>query len=182
MYTKTTWVDDVTPISATNLNKMEEGIVDDGTWVKIAEQTLVSAAAQVDFTSIPSGYKNFKLMIEAISSTGSNDVILMQFNNDVGASNYKTGITASSRINLGNLLCAYTGGFSFANILISNFNPLKTKRVLSQNITQDGTTISGSVADFASWLNVTTEINKILLKTLSEIIGIGSRFVLWGCK
>lgn len=153
------------------------------TWVKIGEQIVSgSPTAQIDFTSIPSGYKNFKLIIEAISGTTTNDIISMQFNDDVGASSYRTGVTNSSRIYLGDLLCASAGGFSLANILISNFNPLKTKRVLSQNITQNGTTISGSVTSFASWLNVTAQINKISLKVFSETIGIGSRFVLWGCK
>lgn len=179
MYVKTNWVDDVTPISAANLNKMEEAIYNDGTWVKIAEQTLASAVAQVDFSSIPSGYKNFHLIIEAIGDTAFEPLKLI-FNNDVG-SNYKTGTTLTTYAVIGAMPTS-AESFNFINALISNFNPLQTKRMMSQSVFQSGTSINGAVTNFASWLNTTTEINKISIKTITNLIGIGSRFVLWGCK
>lgn len=150
------------------------------TWVKIAEQTLSSAVSQVDFASIPSGYKNLRLFIDArCDSTTSPGELRMLLNNDTG-SNYQGVSSTTAYASLGLLLSRSTLGFGFARVDISNFSPTQFKRAIIDSVQVD-TGISNSQSAF-SWRNSTTEINNISLYGASVLLNVGSRFVLWGCK
>lgn len=152
----------------------------DGAWEKIAEQTLTSAVAQVDFASIPSGYKNLRLFIDArCDSTTSPGELRMLLNNDAGA-NYQGASSTTAYVSFGAMLSIATNAFGFAMVNISNFNALQFKRLLINSMTIS-TGISNSQSAF-SWRNSTTEINKISLYGVSVLLNVGSRFVLWGCK
>ena len=193
-YIKTNWIDDVTPISATNMNKIEQGIFD-STWEKIAEQTLVSAVEQVDFASIPSGYKNFRLIFDVIKSIITTSDLQLRFNSDAGINYRYTDIRAattvqtsqttnSTYITLTEALPDSTFSFSSGFMEISNFNASKQKSVNAKWFTQDDATASGQhvYSLGGAWKDVVTEINRITLLASAGNIGIGSRFVLWGCK
>ena len=191
-YDPTIWADNVTPISATNLNKIEQAVFNNDTllvdiapkitWEKIAEQTPVSAVAQVDFASIPSGYKYFRLMINGISSTSATQNGLLRFNDDAGL-NYAIATSMISSIIINNCFMGSVSGStpSFGYVEIANY-PLIKKRVIGHVINDTGAP-SVTIGDIRGvWYNQTTEINKISLAGQSTLIGIGSRFVLWGCK
>ena len=171
--------------------------ISQNTWTKIAEQTLATAIAQIDFTSIPSGYKNFRLVFEAINNAEAISNLELTFNDDI-STNYRyqnttsngvtvstSGVVASTKIYLQATIPASSITFSYGYVEVSNFNPLETKRILGVIYGEQGAesnqlymhTIGGA------WTNVTEEISKISLKGYnSALIGIGSRFSLWGCK
>ena len=193
-YVKTTWIDDITPISATNMNNIENCI--DETFIKIAEQTLASAVAQVDFDSIPSGYKNFRLMIDGIKTTPTEANLSLRFNDDTVTTHYyyqtvtvsNSAISALGAVDGAIIITNGLGGsdriHSFGVLEISNFNPLKAKRVSGSLYMQ---TLAAATAQMqyiisGNWNNTTTGISKISLIGVLANIGIGSRFVLWGCK
>ena len=239
-YTKTTWTDDVTPISATNLNKIEQGITDAvpnsdvvttptanailrlnasgilpasvtgdagtvggkaiaelgyGTWEKIAEQTLSGVVAQVNFASIPSGYKRFKLMFESVSNTTTSGDMFLVLNDDA-TTNYRyqhivgSASTVTAASDASTTLMAITNALP-SNLLsravgtleISNANALKPKIINGEWFVEIATGTNMRKYLFGGvWGNITTEINKISVKGVLVSIGIGSRFVLWGCK
>lgn len=196
VYIKTNWVDGVTPLSATNMNKMEEGIADDGTWIKIAEQTLVSAVAQVDFASIPSGYKNFKITFDAIKNSVNSTNLKLTFNSDSTA-NYRYQLTrgygssTTSQAAVGDNFIAIQSGLAsstqtpaYGQLEISNYNSLKAKRVTGRWYSESGVTAAdlNNYSLGGVWANVSAEINKISLAAYDNLIGIGSKFTLWGCK
>jgi hypothetical protein len=152
-----------------------------GTWVKIAEQILSTTAASVSFSSIPSGYKNFKLIIDGISSTTSSSFVKLTFNDD-GGSNYRNTSVTATYADIYYVLTRSDYMPSFSVVDISNFNPLKQKRLRSTVLHQDTATTQTIMDMNSTWLNTTSEINKITLTSDPSLIGIGSRFVLWGCK
>jgi hypothetical protein len=168
----------------------------DGAWTKIAEQTLSGTVAQVDFASIAAGYKNFRIMFDAIKSTTASADLQLLFNDDTGA-NYRTQriesvSTSTSAVNaVAQTSLAITKGlpdstktFSYGVIDISNFDPTKAKRVMGEWYVEEGTAASNQYryAMGGIWANTAAEINKISLKASAGLIGIGSRFALWGCK
>jgi len=166
-----------------------------GTWEKIAEQTLVSTAAQVDFASIPSGYKNLRLTFEARSGVDASSSLVLVLNADVSA-NYRyqkisgnstsvstSGYADQQNIPLMDALPASSATYSYGIIKISNFNPLRTKVINGEWYAERGITPTTLYKYFIGgiWANSLDEINKISLSG-SNGIGTGSRFVLWGCK
>jgi hypothetical protein len=166
------------------------------TWEKIGEVTLDAPAAQVDFASIPSGYKEFKLMISAISSTTTSNGMNMRFNDDTGANYYRERIdaintTASAGITVAGTSIGFTEGlpasnlhFTFIDVLISNLASNKTKRVFANMAKFLGLAGANMYLQLNGglWNNTTAEINKISLVAGADNIGVGSRFVLWGVK
>jgi len=165
------------------------------TWEKIAEQTLGSSVAQVDFISIPSGYKNFRVEFDAISSAAALANMLLTFNSDTTAGNYRyrgnqtgsasvgvVGSTSAANIILTSALAYNTQPFSYGFIEISNVNPLIAKRVVGAHYSET----TGPDVLFNSiggvWTNVSNEINKISFAASANLIGAGSHFTLWGCK
>jgi hypothetical protein len=83
--------------------------------VKIAQQTLGSAAATVTFSSIPATYKNLKLVVNARSSS-ANVSAVMQFNGDT-ATNYDWQQLYGSASTPGT-----TGAFGVNSIILSNIS------------------------------------------------------------
>ena len=185
-YTKTTWVDDVTPISATNMNKIEQGIFD-STWEKIAEQILVNGVSEISFSAIPSGYKELRLVFEARLSVTSDSGMEIVFNDDTSnAYNYSyvryagtpTGVIA------GNVPCltlpyAIPGIYSASSYAVLNISnsPLTTKGIVGGYFSP---VYNHSFA--GNWDNETSEINKISMAAVNGSFATGSRFALWGCK
>ncbi|MCO1599815.1 hypothetical protein [Desulfosporosinus nitroreducens] len=170
-----------------------EGSLYDGAWEKIAEQTLTSATAQVDFSNIPSGYKNFKIFYNTRSSLSTNRKILLRFNDDT-STNYRYQSTnffdttvgtgeflLQTYIGFSNALSASTGNHSFGIIDVSNFDYSKPKRVHNIHYFDTSTSLYTFIVS-GSWENAISEINKISFVAEADSIGIGSRFVLWGCK
>ena len=170
--------------------------VTDGAWVKIAEQTLVSAVAQIDFSSIPSGYKNLRLMFDAVKDTTTVAGLELIFNDDVaanyryqqfyavGANTAALGVVGATKILLERALPDSSYTHSFGMIEISNFISSKTKRVIAEWYAEGGTEASNLYKYTLGgiWTNTLAEISKISLKASAGNIGISSRFVLWGCK
>jgi len=167
----------------------------DGAWVKIAEQTLAAAVAKVDFASIPTGYKNFRLEFEAIADTSAVADLLVTFNDSATAIYYYQMVsfiagtvasnaqTARNNIYLQSALQKTTGaGYGFRGDLeISNIDPTKAKSVVGRWYTGDYT-LPALYMLGGAWSNATTEISKISIAASANNIGVGSRFVLWGVK
>jgi len=151
------------------------------TWEKIAEQTLSSAVAQVDFENIPSGYKNFKLMLEGRADVDTTAGIKLIFNDDTGG-NYRAASISLTYVNLNFALPKSSYAFSFYNVQISNFNASQQKVIFTDGIYQDGSAVNDRNSSNYTWVNTVDEISKMSLIATSNLIGIGSRFVLWGCK
>ncbi len=169
----------------------------DGAWEKIAEQTLATAVAQVDFSSIPSGYKNLKIIFD-VGGTNTAQNLMLRFNDDGGA-RYRhqdivalnttlstSGIINDTAIILSTAIPPTNAAFSFGIVDISNFDALKEKRIKAE-VYYDGSA-TPSTASLrigivgGAWNNKTNEINKISLIATTYQFEIGSRFVLWGCK
>jgi len=170
--------------------------INQNTWVKIAEQALSETAAQIDFASIPSGYKNFRLTYDAIKSTVDQAAIHLILNDDVGA-NYRqqvslfnsttpstSGLVAATKFSLTNGLASSGQIFSHGTLEISNFNQLKAKVISGEWYTELGTENTSLLKYMAGgvWANVSDEIAKISLKTGSGLFEVGSSFALWGCR
>ena len=202
-YVKTNWVDDVTPLSATNMNNIEDGLVEhieDNTkhiYKKISEIILDEAISQIDFSNIPTGYKHFKLIFEARKNVSISTDLELILNDDVSG-NYKrqhivannttlstAGTISSTSMRLHNSLPASTLNFSYGFLDISNFNPLNTKKINGEWYSELGTSSTSlyKVILGGAWINIISEINKITLRGFdATVIGVGSRFILWGCK
>jgi len=160
----------------------------DGTWFKIAEQTLATSIAQVDFSSIPSGYRFFKITFET-RSTSSSVGVQIRFNDDSSAI-YDTqkielsSVIAStlysnqSGIFLEDAIPSSGSEFSYAEVVVSN-TPIRKKMVNSTYSSLDTMKLA-----ISSWENITNEINKITVKSshATYIFSAGSTFRLEGCK
>ncbi|MHB8075113.1 hypothetical protein [Desulfosporosinus fructosivorans] len=157
-------------------------------WIKIAEQTLATSLAQVDFSSIPSGYRFFKITFETRSTSSSIDVQI-RFNDDSSAI-YDTrkielsSVIAStlysnqSGIFLEDAIPSSGSDFSYAEVVVSN-TPTRKKMVNSTYSSLDTMKLA-----ISSWENITNEINKITVKSshATYIFSAGSTFRLEGCK
>ena len=202
-YIKTNWVDDVTPLSSSNMNNIEDGLVEhieDNTkhvYEEISEIILNGAISQIDFSNIPTGYKYFKLIFEARNNVSSTTHLELILNDDVSG-NYNrqnivaanvamatAGTVSSNSIQLQNSLPSSSFNFSYGFLDISNSNPLNTKRINGEWYSETGTSSTQLYKAIlgGAWINTIAEINKITLRGVSSsVIGVGSRFVLWGCK
>jgi hypothetical protein len=142
-----------------------------GTWEKISSITLAATTGQVDFTSIPSGYKEFRLSVVASADAAS--TLMINFNDDV-ALNYYSGTSTAYTFSAAMPLATVVeyGTFSMTNGLGAN------KIILGQS----GTGKAALATSCCTWQNA-QEISKIsLIAQNSKIMQIGSKFVLWGCK
>ena len=54
----------------------------------LGNTTLTTSSASVTFSSIPGGYKDLVLVVQAGSTSAGGDAIMMQFNGDTSYSNY----------------------------------------------------------------------------------------------
>jgi len=194
-YVKTNWVDDVTPLSSTNMNNIEDGIANvyDGAWERISGITVASALTEVEFANLDSKYNEFRIVCEGISSTTAARDLLIRFNSDAGA-NYNslktsgvtftyTAYSALNHIPVSGFLVA--NNWNVDNIAVINVTNSKATTIKKVFIDMIGYSNSYSVADIlqiiGNWKNKTAKINSVqLLASATNGIGVGSKFTIWG--
>lgn len=144
------------------------------TWEVIADVTLTSDTAQVDFENLGlENYKQLVLILNTISSTSSTGTGDLRFNDDSGTNYSKNGSSS--------------GGISYA--LVSNTNGLYTRVIFEISNTdkykifdfkENRGTTGLSIAS-CKWSD-NNKIRKINLVAVSGVHGIGSTFTLLGVK
>jgi len=157
----------------------------DGAWVKIAEQILTIPTALLDFGSIPTGYKMFKLIYSAKSVSTTNQDLILSLNstNALKMGYSQLGVNSSNNTALFyNSLPSTTYADTIGSGEITIFNSIGTygKTVSIVGIGNSNNTAVG-FAGFA-YYSIVSEINEISLQASSTTIAIGGRFTLWGCK
>jgi len=154
------------------------------TFEAIATQTLGSATASVDFTSIPGTYTDLILIANVKRTAGSD--IEIQLNGDT-ASNYSftyiygTGSTAgsgrASNQTKGNIGYAGTTNFTTQIVQFMNYsNTTTNKTFIGRNSPAD----AGDVSALVNLYRSTSAITSILLDPLSGNFDTGSTFSLYG--
>jgi len=122
------------------------------TYVPLATQTLGSAASSITFSSIPSGYKDLRLVLTCKQSSGT--VPYLQFNGDTG-SNYSSTYLSDN-------------GSSPASSNITSYSSI----LLSQNVTITSSTIPTSF--FVDLMSYSGSTNKTVLgSTAGDLNGSG---------
>jgi hypothetical protein len=158
------------------------------TYTPIATNTLGSAAADVTFSSIPSGYTDLVVVMQTQSTAGSFANLNIQFNGD-------TGTNYSRTILFGNGTSAGSGRSSNANEITVNTMPTAGQGfwtiVKLDIMNYSNTTTNKTVLDRASLLNdaafasaslwrSTSAINSIKIYSSSGNLNTGSTFSLYG--
>jgi hypothetical protein len=174
-------------------NKFSNG---DGAWEKIADVTLTSDTAQVDFANLGlENYRYIKVKISAISNTTTARTLRLKINDDTGT-NYQNnfldffGTTVqgtASAVNtygtLGSASLPRTSDFDFATIEIDIDN---TRQTYSKNITYrilyDMSATTENYIGSIFWKNATSLINKLSFFSSADYIKTGSIFTLMGVK
>jgi hypothetical protein len=154
------------------------------TYTPIASQTLGSASANVTFSSIPQGYTDLVLVVQAKAAT-TDDNIYLRFNSDNGSnysvtSLYGNGSTAasarysSSYIWFDNFGYLRTSDFSTIVMNFQNYSNSTTNKtcLIRNNIASVGVSVSAGL-----WRN-TAPITAINL--LTSGFATGSTFSLYG--
>jgi hypothetical protein len=151
----------------------------------LGNTTLATASASVTFSSIPSGYKDLVVIVDALGS-GGDAAIFLRFNSDTG-SNYSyvtmSGNGSTSNSTNGTLsfvlsgIAATTTQRAIANHQISDYSTTnKHKTLLTRGNNANGL---GTYAVASRWAN-TAAINAIEVYTGSNSYAIGSTFRLLG--
>lgn len=166
-------------------------------WEKIAETTLGSNAAQVDFASISSDYRYLKILFSIKSSVAGYRNIYLRLNDDTSSiydyiALHLIGGTALSqdanvngdRITLIGAMPGSARPFNFGEIEISNVSATENKKVLHRYYSSIAIDLTG--IEFYSgggiWRNTVSKISKISLIASADSLILGSTFALWGCK
>ena len=184
-YVKTVWADDVTPLSAANLNNLEtqyENAMADLTilpynWVQIATTTLAAAAAEVNFADIPVTYRALLLLGEQLcSDNAASQNLAIRFNSDTGSNYY--GVLGATEIVQTALLrgTGANGTVGLLNAVIYQHVAAQQKFYRAQQVGGGGA-VNGIV-----WNETTNRISAIRLYAAANNIGIGSKFTLWGAE
>jgi hypothetical protein len=168
----------------------------DSTWEKIAETTTSGSASQVDFSSIASGYKYFKITFSCAGTGLSGYDIDIRFNDDSTGTNYHYTRLRQTQTTVDGLGATQNGSIVLANatyksgdeaveilgeILIRNRLAAsgKAKQVFAKYgyVLFGGVTASYQAMISGQWLDTANEITKISL-----IAGLASdsNFVLSG--
>jgi hypothetical protein len=162
-----------------------------GGYVLLSEQVLASPASSVTFSSIPSTYRNLRLVISGrCSASQTDDGVYLQFNSDTGA-NYSRqylvasvaslsagqSVSSSSGLAIGDVSCgtalANAAGSSIMDIPnYSGTTFLKTAVGTSGGVSATGGAGGIRVFTFSGFWNSTAAINSILV----QLSG-GSNFV-----
>ena len=195
-YVKTNWVDDVTPLSATNMNNIEDGIANvyDGAWERISGITVASALTQVEFANLDSKYNEFRIVCEGISATTGTKDLIIRFNSD-SSTNYNslkvsgggaflfTSYSAFSSIPVSSVFVANNRGVdNIAVINITNSKATTIKKVFIDMINYSSTFAVNEIVQMkGNWTNKTDKINSIQLSaSATNGIGVESKFTIWG--
>jgi hypothetical protein len=168
------------------------------TFELISSTILGSASTQVNFSSIPSGYKHLQLRITArltTSSSGVND-IFMRFNGDsannyarhqlygYGGTMYSYNAPNISYSHAGWAVIESTQPYIFATSIVDILDAFATtKNKTVRTLTGIPSTGNQLVALSSSFWNSTSAISSIALtETNGDTFSIGSRFSLYGIK
>jgi hypothetical protein len=159
------------------------------TYDKIATTTLGGAAANIDFTSIGSGYTDLKIILSGTNVSGNQDIIY-QFNNDT-STNYSwtylqgTGSAAGSgqATSIANIQLNAGAGISatipyFAEIDIFSYAGGTFKTTLhSLSNDQNG---SGAVQRFVGLWRSTSAITSVKISGSGSNLNTGTTATLYG--
>ena len=154
-------------------------------WSPLATTTLSSSASSVTFGSIPSGYRDLVLIVEALGNASSAANALVTFNSDSGSNYPYVGMSGN-----GSTAISFTG----TSTSISGFGSDGTTRVLSlfqindYSATDKHKTVlvranrpdSVVQARAARWANTSAITTVTITDNLANGYSVGSTFSLWG--
>jgi hypothetical protein len=160
------------------------------TYTPIATQTLGSAQATVNFSSIPGTYTDLVLVISTAATTGNPNIIL-QFNSDTGtnysvsslsgngssATSTRASTQSSIKINQVATLNGTLGNSVYTVNVMNYSNTTTFKSVLSRS-NRAAVGVDASAGLFRS----TSAITAIDIKTSASTFITGSTFTLYGIK
>jgi hypothetical protein len=159
------------------------------TYVSLASQTLSSAAASVTFSSIPGTYTDLVLIVDGISSSSVNGIV-MQYNGNTSNAYSLTqigsnGSTASStrRTSQGYININYTGYWTNASrgniiVQIQNYSNTTTYKTC---LARGNFSAIGLDAIVGLWTGSTAAITSVTITNDgSGNIGSGTTFTLYG--
>ena len=160
------------------------------TYEPIATQTLGTAAASIDFTSIPATYTDLRVVLVCTVSTA--DPLLVRFNSDSGA-NYSRTVLAGDGSTADSLRQTSTNQIFITRVSRSTTIPaMNTIDVFSYAGSTNKTALitdvadkngSGVVANIVGLWRNTAAITSINLSTLSAYnFNIGTTATLYGIK
>lgn len=141
---------------------------------KIADATVASPQASLDFQNIPSGYTDLVLVFTARNTSNSNAFTQLTFNGNATGYSYRglygNGSTASSfnasttYIYVGDMdLSTYTTNtFSSESIYIPNYTGSTNKSVSIDSVSENNATAAATYLIAGLWSNTAT-INRITL-------------------
>jgi len=155
-------------------------------WEVLADTTLGSAAATIDFSSIATGYKMFKLIVSAGNSGAAQVSIGLRFNADAGANYAYTFLRTVGSTVTGNTITGATEMYFWH--AENSATQMCPGEIIIYNVAADQKTASGfggwpaGSVHLASgkWSDTTNEINQITLVLSSNNFVAGSRAILLG--
>jgi len=164
------------------------------TYVKLASQTLASAAATVTFSNIPQGYTDLVLVVNELNSTATNTSFQFQVGNgsvDTGA-NYSltelfgTGSAASSDRATNDTAAYFNGpgiGVSTTtpNAYVMNFMNYSNTNTYKTFLGRGGSADKNTVATVNLWRS-TSPINTIKIFQSANNMAAGTTFTIYGIK
>jgi hypothetical protein len=171
----------------------------DGAWEKVAETTLGAATAQVDFTSLSTTYKGFKIQWSVkSSSTSSTRNMVIKFNDITGSYYFgqelvvgNTTVSTQNNISsagivINNIIPVNTGNskYCYGEITIQQTTSAREKTYIFNGATSldDLTTGQKIIISGGAWKYALSLITKISLIAEIDSFISGSRFTLWGYK
>jgi hypothetical protein len=157
----------------------------------IETKTLGTAAASIEFTSIPQTFTDL-VLLASIRNDGTNVAALTYFNTDTTASNYTAlrlngtgsvtgnGSFANAFFIYSAISSATANTFSNASLYISNYTSNLAKSVSSDAVTENNATLAEQFLTAGLWSG-TAAINRILVQSaVSPNFVAGSTFSLYG--
>ena len=159
--------------------------------VKIAEQVLSSSAASVTFSSLPTGFRNFEVVVDYQGTVAPVD-LLLRFNADSGT-NYDwnqiesnasgtlagTVQAAASAIKLCTSNSTAAGLFTACRVMIYNVQGATNKRTTSSSARVDSNGNLFNTHNTGHWRN-TAALTSLSLNANANNLAAGSVFGLYG--
>lgn len=162
------------------------------TYEPIATSTLASAAASIDFSSIPSTYTDLRIVWTA--RTATSDFPILRINSDTGTNYsytilYGNGTTAASTRGSSTATCYLgadvampTAASTFCLVTIDFFNYAGSTNKTFLSVYADDRNGSGEVNRTVGLWRSTSAINAISLRTTGVQLAAGSTATLYGIK
>ncbi len=157
----------------------------------ISTQTLSTAQASIEFTSIPQTFTDLVVLISG-RADGSNGTINCYFNTDTTSANYSVrrligdGTNATSGSFTGaffayvNLSTTTTNSFSNSSIYIPNYTSSTAKSISGESVWENNATYAEQTLNAGLWSG-TAAITRILINLqVSPNFVAGSTFSLYG--